>query len=81
MNLNIYIYNRSNGSSLKYVAKTNVFLSDMADFDKMNQIYSRYFTEPYPARSTVAVKTLPKNTKVEIELEAFSPNSPTPQNQ
>ncbi len=53
------------------VVKTTIFLSDMDDFVSMNNIYESYLSEPYPARSTVAVKTLPKNVKVEIELIAF----------
>ena len=52
------------------VVKTTVFLSDMTDFAAMNAVYAKYFTPPYPARSTVAVKTLPKNGLVEIELIA-----------
>ncbi len=57
--------------SLNQVVKTLVFLSDMADFAAMNEIYSKYFKEPYPARSAVAVKTLPKNGLVEIEVIAI----------
>ena len=56
--------------SLNQVVKTLVFLSDMADFAAMNEIYSKYFKEPFPARSAVAVKTLPKNGLVEIEAIA-----------
>jgi len=58
------------GCSLNQVVKTLVFLSDMADFAAMNEIYSKYFKEPFPARSAVAVKTLPKNGLVEIEVIA-----------
>jgi 2-iminobutanoate/2-iminopropanoate deaminase len=57
--------------SLDQVVKTLVFLSDMSDFAAMNEIYSNYFNEPYPARSAVAVKTLPKNGLVEIEVIAI----------
>ncbi len=57
--------------SLNQVVKTLVFLSDMADFAAMNEVYSKYFKEPYPARSAVAVKTLPKNGLVEIEVIAI----------
>jgi 2-iminobutanoate/2-iminopropanoate deaminase len=56
--------------TLSHVVKTTVFLSDMADFAAMNAVYGQYFTPPYPARSTVAVKTLPKNGRVEIEITA-----------
>ena len=49
------------------VVKTTVFLSNMEDFADMNDIYAEFFSEPYPARSAVAVKTLPKGALVEIE--------------
>ena len=52
------------------VVKTTVFMADMADFAEMNSVYAEFFTEPYPARSAVAVKTLPKNALVEIEVVA-----------
>ena len=58
------------GTSLSHVVKTTVFLADMNDFAAMNAVYAQYFTEPYPARSAVAVKTLPKNALVEIEVMA-----------
>ncbi len=48
----------------------NIFLADMADFAKVNVTYAKFFKEPYPARSTVAVKTLPKDALVEIEVIA-----------
>lgn len=56
--------------SMKNVVKTTVFLADMTDFAAMNEVYSSYFSEPYPARSAVAVKTLPKGALVEIECVA-----------
>ena len=59
------------GSSMDQVVKTTVFLRDMADFEKMNQIYTTFFTEKPPARSCVAVKELPGNFPVEIELVAI----------
>ena len=58
-------------SGMNYVVKTTVFLRDMADFPKMNAIYAEYFPENPPARSTVAVKTLPKDVAVEIEAIAL----------
>lgn len=58
------------GTSLDSVVKTTVFLSDMADFPAINEIYGRYFTANYPARSCVAVSTLPKNAEFEIEAIA-----------
>ncbi len=58
------------GLSLANVVKTTVFLADMGDFAAMNSIYAENFAAPYPARSAVAVKTLPKNALVEIEVIA-----------
>lgn len=61
------------GTDMSQVVKTTVFLKDMADFQKMNAIYGTYFTENYPARSTIQVAGLPKNGLVEIELVAILP--------
>ena len=58
------------GLSLNHVVKTTVFMADMNDFADMNSVYAEFFTEPYPARSAVAVKTLPKGAMVEIEVVA-----------
>ena len=58
------------GLDLKNVVKTTVFLADMNDFADMNSVYAEFFSEPYPARSAVAVKTLPKGALVEIEVVA-----------
>ncbi|PVH84742.1 Endoribonuclease L-PSP [Cadophora sp. DSE1049] len=55
------------GSSLEKVVEVNVFLSDMADFAKMNEIYEQYWGDVKPARTCVAVRTLPDNTDVEIK--------------
>lgn len=52
------------------VVKTTVFLSDMANFVPMNEVYAEFFPAPYPARSAVAVKELPKQVLVEIEVIA-----------
>lgn len=60
----------SAGSSLSQVLKTTVFLTDMAVFPTVNEIYAQYFQQPYPARSCIAVRALPKNGKVEIEAIA-----------
>ncbi len=60
----------SAGSSLSQVVKTTVFLRDMNDFSRMNAIYGQFFTENFPARSTVQVAALPKNGAVEIETVA-----------
>lgn len=58
------------GTSMANVIKTTVFMADMADFADMNGIYAEFFAEPFPARSAVAVKTLPKGALVEIEVIA-----------
>lgn len=60
------------GSGLEKVVKTTVFLSDMDDFAAMNEVYAKFFGDHKPARSTVAVKTLPKNALVEIECIALA---------
>ena len=58
------------GLDLADVVKTTVFLADMGDFAAMNAVYATFFSEPFPARSAVAVKTLPKGALVEIECIA-----------
>ncbi|MBQ7742447.1 MAG: RidA family protein [Bacteroidaceae bacterium] len=58
------------GLSMSHVVKTTVFMADMNDFADMNAVYAEFFTEPFPARSAVAVKTLPKGALVEIEVVA-----------
>ena len=58
------------GLTMANVVKTTVFMADMNDFADMNAVYAEFFTEPYPARSAVAVKTLPKGALVEIEVVA-----------
>jgi 2-iminobutanoate/2-iminopropanoate deaminase len=58
-------------ATLSDVIKTTIFLADMDDFAKVNEIYAKYFKNHKPARSTVAVKTLPKNALVEIECIAL----------
>ena len=58
------------GSSLKKVVKTTIFLANMDDFAKVNDVYGSFFKENKPARSTVAVKTLPKNVLVEMDVIA-----------
>ena len=59
------------GLTVDNVVKTTVFLADLNDFAAMNEVYAATFTEPFPARSAVAVKTLPKNVLVEIEVIAI----------
>lgn len=55
------------GSSIENVVKTTVFIKDMNDFGKINEIYAKYFTEPFPARSCVEVARLPKDVLLEVE--------------
>lgn len=57
----------ASGASMDKVVKTGVFIKDMNDFAKINEIYAEFFTEPYPARSCVEVARLPKDVLVEIE--------------
>ena len=58
------------GTDMKHVVKTTVLLADIADFAAMNEVYADFFTEPYPARSAFAVKSVPKGVLVEIECIA-----------
>lgn len=58
------------GTSMANVVKTTVFLADMNDFVAMNEVYAEFFAAPFPARSAVAIKTLPKGALVEIECIA-----------
>ena len=59
------------GSSLSHVVKTTVYLKDMGDFAKMNEVYAGYFPETPPARSTVEVARLPRDVRVEIDAIAI----------
>ena len=68
--LNAQAILREAGLELQNVVKTTVFLASMDDFAVMNEVYSSFFSEPFPARSAVAVKTLPKGALVEIECIA-----------
>ena len=56
--------------TMDHVVKATIFLTDLGDFQKVNQVYSQYFQEPYPARSTIQVAALPKGSPVEIEVIA-----------
>jgi len=58
------------GLEMRHVVKTTVFLVDLADFGKMNEVYARHFPENPPARSTVQVAALPRGARVEIECVA-----------
>jgi 2-iminobutanoate/2-iminopropanoate deaminase len=58
------------GLDMSNVVKTTVYMADMADFAAMNEVYAEFFSEPFPARSAIAVKALPKGALVEIECIA-----------
>lgn len=68
--LNAQAILREAGLELSNVVKTTVLLADIADFGAMNEVYSTFFSQPYPARSAFAVKDLPKGALVEIECIA-----------
>jgi 2-iminobutanoate/2-iminopropanoate deaminase len=68
---NIQAVLEASGSSLTKVLKTTVFLKNMADFPKMNEVYARYFAENPPARSTVEAARLPRDVQVEIDAIAI----------
>ena len=58
------------GTDFAHVVRTTVFLADMAEFAKMNEVYARYVVDPPPARSTVQVARLPRDARVEIDVIA-----------
>lgn len=60
----------ASGSSVEKVVKTVVFISNMDDFGKINEVYAKHFKEPYPARSCVQIARLPKDVAIEIEAVA-----------
>ena len=59
------------GTDLAHVVKTTVYLANMADFAAMNEVYATFFQQPFPARSAVAEKDLPKGALVEVEVLAY----------
>jgi 2-iminobutanoate/2-iminopropanoate deaminase len=69
---NLFYVLEAAGAHFNDVIKTTIFLADMGDFDKVNKIYAHYFGDHKPVRSTVAVKTLPKNALVEIDCIAVA---------
>ncbi len=69
---NVQAILEENGMTLNNVVKTTVFLSDIANFVPMNEVYAEFFSTPYPARSAFAVKDLPKGALLEIEVIATS---------
>ncbi|WP_457605497.1 RidA family protein [Nitratifractor sp.] len=67
---NLYYVLEAAGAYFNDVIKTTIYLEDMRDFEKVNKIYAHYFGTHKPARSTVAVRSLPKNAKIEIDCIA-----------
>ncbi len=67
---NLHAVLKEAGMDFNHVVKVSIFLSDMAHFAEVNAVYAEYFANDYPARETVAVKTLPKSVNVEISLIA-----------
>ncbi len=60
------------GMSFAKVVKVSIFITDLRNFEALNEIYAQFFSEPYPARETVQVAALPKNASIEISLVAMS---------
>ncbi len=63
----------ASGASFKDVIKTTIFLTDISDYAKVNEIYGSYLSEPFPARETVCVKELPAKASIEISMIAVKP--------
>ena len=61
------------GCSLDDVVRTSIFLIDLQDFQAMNQVYARHLSEPYPARATVQIASLPSGARIEIAVVARKP--------
>ena len=68
---NIKIVLKENNMDFSHVIKSGIFLKNMDNFSFVNEVYSRYFEKPFPARSCVAVRELPKEVDIEIEVIAF----------
>lgn len=67
---NVGLLLQAAGLSFSNVVRTTVFLADMSDFKAMNDVYATFFSEPYPARSTVQAARLPRDARVEIDAIA-----------
>jgi 2-iminobutanoate/2-iminopropanoate deaminase len=67
---NLFAVLREAGMTPDHVVKVNVFLTDINDFDAMNEIYAAHFAQPFPARTTIGVAALPLGARIEIELIA-----------
>lgn len=68
---NIKMVLKENKMDFNHVVKAGIFLVNMKDFSSVNEVYSKYFAKPFPARSCVAVRELPKGVDIEIEVIAF----------
>lgn len=68
---NVQMILKEAGCTMNNVVKATVYLNEISDFAKMNEIYNTFFEAPYPARAAFAVKALPKNALVEIEVIAY----------
>ncbi len=68
--LNLKAVVEGGGGSMQDIVKTTVYLTDLSDFAAVNEVYGEFFTEPYPARATVEVSSLPKGVAVEIDAVA-----------
>ena len=73
---NIQTLARDNGFTLENTVKNTVYLTDMADFNKVNEVYKKYYKSEYPARTCIAIKALPLGAVVEIEAVFFKPRDP-----
>ena len=67
---NLKVILENNGSDFDHIIKTTIFLTDINQFERINKIYSSYFLNHFPARSTIVVVALPKNANIEIECVA-----------
>jgi 2-iminobutanoate/2-iminopropanoate deaminase len=67
---NLFAVLKAAGLTPDHVVKVNVFLTDMADFKDMNEVYAAHFQKPFPARTTIGVASLPLGARIEIELIA-----------
>lgn len=68
---NIFSVLESANMGLDDVVKVTIFLKDLASFSQVNEVYEKYFKKPYPARTTVEVKGLPKDVGIEVDVIAF----------
>ncbi|MFN8015540.1 MAG: RidA family protein [Acidimicrobiia bacterium] len=66
---NLKLHLENNGASFSDVIKINIYLTNMDDYEKCNEIYAQYVTEPYPARTAIAVKELPRVADVDLVVE------------